>query len=1651
MPFTPEERQTLSASGWSAEYIDAVDQNDAMVESVRSQISTPAPPVNATDIELMGLPASDIGGATSRYLSQYPDPEEQEIARRNLGDLEALGFTPGGDFAVIPSAVRTAVADQTRPPKPDLGGAAPGAGIGGAVSTGALYGAQLVGETLPEALEVSQGLREPEGWSGLVGSLMPQTLDPEMAEGVLGPLVSQRTPFRSGETIESTPMWAARLLGAPTSAAVGGIEAAVSDKPVGEAVPERIQEGLGFIGGGMDVGTALANTLADQLDWEEGSDARRRLETAAKWGGGIAGLGIEFMIPMDLFVSDAAKAVSLASRRMATARKAGQPMRIQEAFSPGSFEDIFNANFATRHADNQQARDAADELMTLTQRVDRGESVRLDEDYINQTTEKLREFGLLGDSETLAAGVARVQDDLPELMGRAAAGDIMEWFVPRKNLLEQKALRATDAVQQLTSKYSLDDLQNLPPGMRQKLDLPTRAATAPTVDLSNAARAAVSRQLLFDAADDILKKAKLTGEGYRIGTGRVVVAEKSRAGLMRQLEATPAGRVAAFLKDNLRDGFWESFMGKGRASRYTQTVNGQHRLDLHAVARDMLQTEGLDAPAEFLEDLARFLSNHSPNPITPARLKSIPVSEYNAIVSRAIDAAALAMPGTTTTSKVIAQSRKAGTPESEWELRRIFTPEELRSGGNIPLLGKVRPGLEIRKLGQEMTDAEPTDPRVQALVNELGDAWSNMGKMFDRAMKQAANETGSRPRAYAQVLFEVYERPQDAIVDIIANSYGGFENYANVQMTTAGAVISTRLGVDPQQVRKFMWKALGNLEDGDPLKVLIDKAQDLLRGPRPDYAQAFVTLREVFDQLDGLTGTALLKRTTFSPAQQEKLATQAAKLDGPILGGDEFLTLTNASWLQTKAAALIDDVFNPARTEEIGAPLFEGAPHEGGWFVQQFDEFLKRRFPYMSQEMPDNAAAILLKEIYAGAIKDAANGVSKSHRKIADTLNELTGRDNLWSPDEVQDIIAQSGILDLIRMRGHGLQPGENQAWSDMFGDYLKFAAKNGMVNDIDATTGILHGPAGRLTNLADELQLPGSVKAQLMGRLNLENMAETLEANGYTKNSRFMRVTDTVLNLIDSSMVSQWVKGSKLGGRGLPNFRYFGPNVMTAAAIMASTLGPAAAARGVRQVFRHDNCSVLRMLYPHLGNVPDKVLFTSPLGQVWTTKTVADYLASQLQSQVSAELGKQVMTDMISWSGLRANEIGKRFKGEDFGQYGQGWMRKTAASLAGLDIGDGGIRVVQGLFQRVAELSDDAFRVGVFIDALKAGTPPDEALLLSRESLFDYGRMGRIERETLGKAVWFWSFRRENLRSLLVNFFDNPRRLRAQLMSIRGTAMDDEFQTISADYAFSRPVLKFLHDPRTRQRWALAGPSVPMAEAFSELIDYWTEGVLLFNGLYHVMTGDRLFATGELSVGTTFGSRAVGFSSDTMRRLTAKVMEETDTPLSAAFLGMAAGIDPGRGGDDITGYLDPKFAAYFQMNPSVWDAFSAWIDLEPIYANDPRWKPNSGSYLGAQWRVKKESIPAWTFMQATVMLLGVERALRDYAPAMHAGVRAFQEEHPDQILDVNMRPEWSDSAALNHILYQAGAVTPYRHYDPGTQVLRNRKNIEWWLKYGGR
>ena len=76
-----------------------------------------------------------------------------------------------------------------------------------------------------------------------------------------------------------------------------------------------------------------------------------------------------------------------------------------------------------------------------------------------------------------------------------------------------------------------------------------------------------------------------------------------------------------------------------------------------------------------------------------------------------------------------------------------------------------------------------------------------------------------------------------------------------------------------------------------------------------------------------------------------------------------------------------------------------------------------------------------------------------------------------------------------------------------------------------------------------------------------------------------------------------------------------------------------------------------------------------------------------------------------------------------------------------------------------MATYTDNVWRAFVVIDAIKGGSTIDDALMLGRKSLFDYGNVTSVERDFARRFFVFYNYFRQGVGQFVKNLFEDPSR----------------------------------------------------------------------------------------------------------------------------------------------------------------------------------------------------------------------------------------------------------------------------------------------------
>ena len=529
-------------------------------------------------------------------------------------------------------------------------------------------------------------------------------------------------------------------------------------------------------------------------------------------------------------------------------------------------------------------------------------------------------------------------------------------------------------------------------------------------------------------------------------------------------------------------------------------------------------------------------------------------------------------------------------------------------------------------------------------------------------------------------------------------------------------------------------------------------------------------------------------------------------------------------------------------------------------------------------------------------------------------------------------------------------------------------------------------------------------------------------------------QVAGTPSSLFSDGRIASVAKSGMLGGYSLvPNPKYLVGNLMTAPAIVYSTLGSEFLAYSKGSISSIDALTgggIRGLIDIRVNPTPTKVevVVTSPTGKVYTNYDIADIVSqnSIARSQASAELTNQVLQDISSFSAVEAGKLtGKIPAGL------KGISRDQIIQALKENVGFGFTSRSMNIYQELAGQTDTAFRTNVLIKALKEGRSEAEAIKLARESLFDYGNLSRIERDYINKAFWFWTFRRNSYRAVLKSLLTNPQRLKNTYLANEFLPeVDRQYNISTRDYANTRPFLGLIEDKENLQRFGLYGAANPMLDSTSQMLDHIAILTPLLNP--------------SLTVGEKLGQVA-----------DKAIMEigAMSSPLLQTIIGYSFGVDVRREGKELGYGLDPKLMAWFQLSPEAWETFQVFVNVEAVPPLEEI--PGKGTYQGKQWRIRKgdkTSVRNWYLIQQCVVAAGLYRNFRDWSPIL-------PQETFNVMPDGSKVPRITDPSLggsregiekdLIRFFEIAGVITPISQPSLQDQIEFNKKALYFKLKEG--
>lgn len=490
-------------------------------------------------------------------------------------------------------------------------------------------------------------------------------------------------------------------------------------------------------------------------------------------------------------------------------------------------------------------------------------------------------------------------------------------------------------------------------------------------------------------------------------------------------------------------------------------------------------------------------------------------------------------------------------------------------------------------------------------------------------------------------------------------------------------------------------------------------------------------------------------------------------------------------------------------------------------------------------------------------------------------------------------------------------------------------------------------------------------------------------------------------------------IRAGMLGGYVLPNLPYHMVNILSAPALLWQTVGGKLAAGAMKSIFFDwEATQALKYYYGRLAGQAEqasKELFRVPSGQPYTAKDVSEILASNSisKSQSSFELSNDIARDVMRWTGQTMASKGP----EEIGHF-RDWARRNLDPRT------------TNLWGQLADACDTTFRTGVLIAALKAGKTEEEAVLLARAALFDYGSLTAFERKHIAHNVLFYSFLRHNVTTTTRALLSNPSRAAHLLRLTQGLPeaiqeSDDSPRAVWArnvntnDYATSKPFLKLLTDKDAKRRFALNGPAIPFADAAKQMVDW----VSMFNPV----TDPTLKAGQALGqVSTNLGTEALGHMG----------------PFAQYIIGTATYKDVSFGEvKDIGTYIDPKMLYWIEMG-GLHDTLTSWVNLQDIPPDRVNTRTMT-AFNGHYYMIAKDDFPStagWNTFMFLASLASVKRSAMQIPPWVEQAKAALG-------VDQSMGVDPATGRSLREVSPGAGLKLPL---DPklSTGLLEALRNI---------
>ena len=143
-----------------------------------------------------------------------------------------------------------------------------------------------------------------------------------------------------------------------------------------------------------------------------------------------------------------------------------------------------------------------------------------------------------------------------------------------------------------------------------------------------------------------------------------------------------------------------------------------------------------------------------------------------------------------------------------------------------------------------------------------------------------------------------------------------------------------------------------------------------------------------------------------------------------------------------------------------------------------------------------------------------------------------------------------------------------------------------------------------------------------------------------------------------------------------------------------------------------------------------------------------------------------------------------------------------------------------------MATYTDNVWRAFVVIDAIKGGSTIDDALMLGRKSLFDYGNVTSVERDFARRFFVFYNYFRQGVGQFVKNLFEDPSRtiklmrlnkgISEGSMAIFGGEKEDVSFYYPPDWGVSRAVFSVTPAKKYKEGKAILSPNMPYSDGLN-------------------------------------------------------------------------------------------------------------------------------------------------------------------------------------------------------------------------------------------